>query len=80
MFISTKSVCCVWARARPWDHQLTNGELVDVRKEHGEERAAVSELRASVDAKVLAAVTEALVQVADACTCVHCMLCLGEGE
>ena len=57
-----------------------NGALVDVRKEHGEERAAVSELRASVDAKVLAAVTEALVQVADACTCVHCMLCLGEGE
>ena len=57
--------------------------LVQVKREHGEERAAGaavhSELRASVDAKVQAAVKEALAQVADALECACCLERLAPG-
>ena len=57
--------------------------LVEVKREHGEERAAGaavhSELRASVDAKVQAAVKEALAQVADALECACCLERLAPG-
>ena len=57
--------------------------LVEVKREHTEERAAGaavhSELRASVDAKVQAAVKEALAQVADALECACCLERLAPG-
>ena len=54
--------------------------LVEVKREHAEERAAVrSELRASVDAKVQAAVKEALARVADALECACCLERLAPG-
>jgi len=57
--------------------------LVEVKREHAEERAAGaavhSELRASVDDKVQAAVTEALAQVADALECACCLERLAPG-
>jgi Ran GTPase-activating protein (RanGAP) involved in mRNA processing and transport/cold shock CspA family protein len=54
--------------------------LVAVKKEQVEERATRhSELRASVDAKVKAAVKEALAQVADALECVCCFEPLAPG-
>ena len=56
---------------------------MEVKREHGEERAAGaavhSELRASVDAKVQAAVKEALAQVADALECACCFQRLAPG-
>ena len=65
----------VMAAAQEW--------LVQVNREHGEERAAGaavhSELRASVDAKVQAAVKEALAQVADALECACCLERLAPG-
>jgi hypothetical protein len=54
--------------------------LVAVKKEQVEERATRhSELRASVDAKVKAAVKEALAQVADALECACCFEPLAPG-
>ena len=70
-------------KASAWVIAAAQERLVEVKREHGEERAASaavhSELRASVDAKVQAAVKEALAQVADALECACCLEHLAPG-
>ena len=64
----------LWQAASARVLRALQERLVEVKQEQVEERAErLSELRASVDAKVKAAFKEALVQVAEALECACCL-------